>query len=100
MRVVAIVGEQISPVFVLAGMEVASPKDHQELVKVFDDLVHQKDIAMLVISARFSISLKKEIDEVRSTNNPIIILEISSSKGDFQAGARLIEQIKRTIGQS
>lgn len=100
MRVIALVGEQISPVFVLAGMEVISPKDHQDLLTTFKQMTSQKDIAMIVISARFAIALKKEIDDIRTTKNPVIILEISSSKGDFQAGDRLIQQIKRTIGQS
>lgn len=100
MRVIAIVGEQISPVFVLAGMEIISPKNHQELLTIFNQVTSQKDIAMVVISARYAIALQKEIDNIRTTKNPITILEISSSKGDFQAGERLIQQIKRTIGQS
>ncbi|MGL5956481.1 MAG: V-type ATP synthase subunit F [Brevinema sp.] len=99
MRVLALVGEQISPAFVLAGMEVVSPNDHQELLDIFYQTIRQKDIVMLIISARYSRALKKEIDEVRLTKNPIIILEISSSKGNFHAGERLIQEIKRTVGQ-
>ncbi len=100
MRVAAIVGEQISPVFLLSGMEVVSPKNHEELLDAFNKVINQKDVALLAISARYAASLKKEIDAVRATDNPVIILEISSSKGDFKAGERLINQIKRTIGQS
>ncbi|MGL4676511.1 MAG: V-type ATP synthase subunit F [Brevinema sp.] len=100
MKVLVLVGEQIAPAFVLAGMEVLSPKDHQELLDVFYRTINKKDVVMLVISARYSRALKKDIDDVRLTKNPIIILEISSSKGDFQAGERLMQQIKRTIGQS
>lgn len=100
MRVVALVGERTSPVFVLSGIEVISPETHQELLTVFNKVTSQKDIAMVLISARYSMALKKEIDEIRTTKNPVIILEISSSKGDFKAGDRLIQQIKKTIGQS
>ncbi len=100
MKVLALVGEQISPTFTLSGMEVISPKDHQELLDVFFNIINQKDVAMLVISARYAIALKKEIEDVRLSKNPIIILEISSSRGDFQAGSRLMKVIKRTIGQS
>ncbi len=100
MKVLALIGDSISPAFTLAGMEVISPKNHQELLEVFNKIINQKDVAMLVISARYGSALKKEIEEVRLSKNPIIILEISSSKGDFQAGNRLMQVIKRTIGQS
>lgn len=100
MRVIALVGEQISPVFELSGMEVISPKDSTELLSIFNQIVSQKNIAMVVISARYAMALKQEIDNVRASNHSIVILEISSSKGEFNAGDRLIQQIKQTIGLS
>ncbi len=99
MKVLAIVGEQVSAAFSLAGMEVVSPIDHQELLDVFENALRQKNLALLVISARYGKALKKEIEEVRLSKNPTIILEISSSKGEFNAGERLMQHIKRAIGQ-
>mgnify|MGYP005802268497 CR=1 FL=1 len=99
MKVLALVGEQVSAAFSLAGMETLSPSNHQELLEVFDNAIYQKDLALLVISARYAIALKKEIEAVRLSKNTVIILEISSSKGDFNAGDKLMQHIKKAIGQ-
>ncbi len=100
MKVLALVGEQVAPSFRLMGMDVTSPQTSEELKDIFHQSVHDKNLALLVISARYAVALKAEIEEVRLSKNPIVILEISSSKGDYKAGERLMEYIKKAIGQS
>lgn len=100
MKVLALVGEQVAPAFRLAGMEVGSPNSSSELKKEFHRAIAQKDLALLVISARYAIALKEEIEEVRLSKNSTIILEISSSKGDYKAGEKLMQYINKAMGQS
>ncbi|MGL4388743.1 MAG: V-type ATP synthase subunit F [Brevinema sp.] len=100
MKVVALVGQQVAPIFYLSGMEVLSPKGSDELKKKFAECIRLQDIALLVISARYAELLKDEIEQVRSSNNELAILEISSSQGDFRAGEKLMKYIREVIGLS
>ncbi|MGL4562880.1 MAG: V-type ATP synthase subunit F [Brevinema sp.] len=100
MKVVALVGEQVAPIFYLSGMEVISAEGIENLKKKFEECTNRKDIALLVISARYAQALKTEIEEVRFSTKDLAILEISSSQGDFKAGEKLMKYIKEAIGLS
>ncbi|MGL4393884.1 MAG: V-type ATP synthase subunit F [Brevinema sp.] len=100
MKVVALVGEQVSPIFYLSGMEVVSAKGKEDLKKLFAECVKRKDVGLLVISARYAMELSKEIDEVRFSNSGPAILEISSSQGNYKAGDKLMKYIREVIGLS
>lgn len=98
MKVLALVGEQVAPAFRLAGMEVLSPENDQ-LKIVFQQQINRHDLALIVVSARYALILRKDIDTLRMSNQEIIILEISSSQGDYHAGEKLMKYIKEVIGQ-
>lgn len=100
MKVVALVGEQVSPIFYLAGMEVISPSTPQDLKTAFEQCINRKDIGLLVISARYAMTLKNEIEQARFSSRDLAILEISSSQGNFNAGEKLMKYIKESIGLS
>jgi len=98
MKVLALVGDQVAPAFQLAGMEVMSPANDQ-LKAIFNEQSERYDLALIVISARYALILKNEIKSIRLTNKGIIILEISSSQGDYKAGEKLMKYIKEVVGQ-
>ncbi|MGL4367841.1 MAG: V-type ATP synthase subunit F [Brevinemataceae bacterium] len=99
MKVVALVGEHIAPAFRLMGIETASPFDNKDLKQVFQQLVNRKEIAMIAVSARFAPILKDEIAAVRLSKSELMILEISSSQGNYNAGDKLMQYINKVIGQ-
>lgn len=99
MKVLALVGRTVAPAFQLSGMEVLSPEDIPTLKSKFAQALNRRDLAMLVISARFAQNLKKEIEIHRSSRNPLIILEISSSQGSYRAGYKLFTHINKVLGQ-
>lgn len=98
MKVLALVGESVAPAFRLAGMEVLSP-DHDKLRTVFQQELNRHDLALIIISARYALVLKNDIEAVRVSNREIIILEISSSQGDYRAGEKLMKYIREVVGQ-
>ena len=99
MNVVALVGEELAPAYILAGMEVTTPIDMSHLKEEFIKVVARHNVALIVISARFAVALEHEIEIHRASGSSIMILEIASSKGDFKPGAKLQKFVREVIGQ-
>ncbi|MGL5254469.1 MAG: V-type ATP synthase subunit F [Brevinema sp.] len=99
MNVVALVGEELAPAYILSGMEVISPLDSSQLKDAFTKIISRHNVALVVISARFAVALEHEIEEHRMSGSSIMILEIASSKGDFKPGAKLQKFVREAIGQ-
>ena len=67
MNVVALVGEELAPAYVLAGMEVITPVDMSHLKEEFMKTIVRHNVALIVISARFAVALEQEIQIHRTS---------------------------------